>query len=135
VNGALIADGITSSGINIGTLRSGEEATVKFSARVDANAVPSWGHVVVVNTIQVQATGVAHFSSQLRVTLGSNLALGSIGQIQTGPADSILLALLVSALATGLYAAYTRTNIFSRRFALATIRRKTENAEGPNVLK
>lgn len=135
VNGVVSSDGITTSGLDIDSLKAGREATVKFSVKVDASAVPFWGQVVVINNAQVRADGVSTLAAQMRITLGSNPVLGSVGQVPTGPADSILLALLISALVTGIYAVYTRTDLFGRRFALATIQKTTENAEHPNFLK
>ena len=96
---------------------------LKFSVRVDAAYVPAWGTVLVNNTAQVRADGLAVMSVQFPITLGQNLTLATASAVKTGPADSVWLALLISLLVTGAYAAYTRTDVFGRRTALAEVSR------------
>jgi len=134
LNGYEVADGITSSGISIGSLAPNTEAAVKFSVRVDGAYVPSWGAVVVKNTANVRADGMALMAVQFPVTMGQNLNVATISQVKTGPADSAWLALLISLLVTGTYAAYTRTDVFGRRTALAEVSRLSRTP-GPNFSK
>ncbi len=122
INGYGTGDGITSSGINIGSLTSGQTSVVKFSVVVEAGSVPTMGQVTISNTAQVRADGSNSVSSTLKLTLGHYLALAGAG-VQTGPADSLLLALAVATLSTGLYAAYTRTARFGRRMTATEIAR------------
>jgi uncharacterized repeat protein (TIGR01451 family) len=122
LNGRIIADGVTSSGINIGSLWPGQEAVVRFSVVVDGAAMPSWGQVDLANVLQVRADGVNTISGRLPITLGSNASLAAVSRVKTGPVDSVLLALLISIVVTGLYALYTDTLLFQRRFTLARLR-------------
>jgi uncharacterized repeat protein (TIGR01451 family) len=123
VNGYVVADGITSSGINVGTLNPNSETAVKLSVRVDGAYVPVWGTITVNTTAQVRADGLSAMSAQLPITLGQNLNITTVSAVKTGPADSLWLALLVSAVITAAYAAYTRTDLFGRRMALAEVNR------------
>ncbi|MCC6934474.1 MAG: DUF11 domain-containing protein [Candidatus Yanofskybacteria bacterium] len=134
VNGYAVADGITSAGISVGTLSPSTDTVIKFSVRVDEASVPSWGQVVVNASAQVRADGVGTMSAQLPITLGQRLSIATASSVQTGPTDSIVLALLIAALVTGLYAAYTRSAIFGRRMAFAEIGRLSRSA-GLNFLK
>ena len=95
---------------------------MKFSVVADAGSVPTWGEVIVINRAQTRADNAAIVSAQNSVTLGKYLSLASASGVQTGPVDSVLLSLLVAALAAGGYAMYTRTGAFGRRRALAEIR-------------
>jgi uncharacterized repeat protein (TIGR01451 family) len=120
VNGIVVADGITSSGIAIGAIAPNSVTTVKFSVRVDSAYVPSLGTVTLNNIAQVRADGLGTMSVQTPVTIGMTIA--AISSVKTGPADAMWLALLVAMLATGAYAMYTRTDLFGRRMAIAEIK-------------
>lgn len=131
LNGVVVGDGITSSGINIGTLNAGQEAIVKFSVVISPSVVPVVGRVIVRDTLQVRADGVATLSVQLPVGLST---IWFIAGVQTGPADSIVIAALFGALMTVMYGMYTRTDIFGRRYALASIRQQMQAKSTPNFL-
>lgn len=134
LNGYVTADGITSSGINIGSLAPNATATIKFSVRVDGAFVPTFGTVTVNNSAQVRADGVATMSSQLPITLSQNASIAAVSTVKTGATDSALVALLVALVATGAYAAYTRTDSFGRTMALAEVQKLSKTA-GPNFVK
>ncbi len=134
LNGYVTADGITSSGINIGSLAPNATATIKFSVRVDGAFVPTFGTVTVNNVAQVRADGVATMSSQLPITLSQNASIAAVSTVKTGATDSALIALLVALVATGAYAAYTRTDSFGRTMALAEVQKLSKTA-GPNFVK
>lgn len=121
LNGTVVGDGITSSGLNVGTLYGNQENTIKFSVTVDSAYVPGWGQVDVASTAQARADGANTVSATLPISLGQSY-LATIARVKTGPADSFLLALFVSMLMTGIYAMYTRTELFGRRVALAEVR-------------
>lgn len=128
LNGYEVADGITSSGIFVGTLSPNSETVLKFSVRVDGAYVPSWGIITVNNSAQVRADGLAVMAVLFPITMGQNLNLATVSAVKTGPADSLWLALLASLLVTGTYAAYTRTDVFGRRTALAEVGRLSRTA-------
>ena len=130
----MTADGITSTGINIGTVSPFAESVIKFSVRVDSAYVPTWGTVTVNAIAQARADGITTRSVSLPIILGQNASIGTISQVKTGPADSLWMALMVALLATGAYAAYTRSEVFGRRMALAEVSTLTRTA-GPNFLK
>jgi uncharacterized repeat protein (TIGR01451 family) len=127
VNGRVVGDGITTSGINIGTLSPYSDTVVKISVRVSEGAVPSWGTVTVNNTAQARADGLGSLTSLLPITLGTNASITAVAAVQTGPMDSVLMALFAALLVTGLYAAYTRTDMFGRRVAVAEVARLTRS--------
>jgi len=135
LNGVLVADGITSSGLNIGTLWPNQEVVVRFSVMVDPNSVPGWGQVTVLNTAQVRADNAYSVSASLPVTLGTAQSIAAISRVKTGPADSILLALLAGMAAAGLYGLYTTTDFFGRRYELAKLRDLVGRAHAPNFLR
>jgi uncharacterized repeat protein (TIGR01451 family) len=123
LNGYIVGDGITSTGLNIGSLVPGQEAVIRFSALVDAAFVPSSGQVSTTMTVQTRADGTSTTTGSMKVTFGLAPTAVFAGGIQTGPADSLLLALAIAALTTGLYGAYTRTGRFGRRMAVAEVAR------------
>jgi hypothetical protein len=123
LNGYVTADGITGSGLNIGTVYGNGDAIVKFSARVASGTTPSWGTVTVSDTAQARADGAGTVSARLVVSLGLVDVITAASGVKTGPAESVLLALVIALLATAGYAAYSRTSLFGRRFALAQIGR------------
>lgn len=135
LNGYEVADGVTSSGINVGTLSPNSETVVKLSVLVNGAYVPTWGTVTVNNIAQVRADGLAVMVVLFPITMGQNLNLATASTVKTGPADSLWLALLVSMLVTGAYAAYTRTDVFGRRFVLVHIKRSVNAKLAPNFLR
>jgi uncharacterized repeat protein (TIGR01451 family) len=134
LNGYATADGITSSGINVGSLAPNATATIKFSVRVDGAFVPTFGAVTVNNIAQARADGVATMSSQLPIALSQTANISAVSGVKTGPADTALVALLIALVTTGAYAAYTRTDAFGRAMALAEVQKLRKTA-GPNFVK
>ncbi len=119
LNGYVTADGITSSGLNIGALGPNQEAIVRFSVRADGSTLPTWGTVSVFDTAQARADSNGTVSAQVQLNLGGFIS--SVSSVKTGPADSLLLALIIAALATGIYAVYAQSDLFGKRMALAEI--------------
>ena len=123
LNGYVHANGVTSSGINVGTLTPGIDTVVKFSVRVDDAYVPAWGTVTVNSTAQARADGLSTLSASLPITLGRTASIAAVSGVKTGPADSLWLALMAALMVTGGYAAYTRSDLFGRRMTLAEVSR------------
>jgi len=128
VNHYVVGDGVTTSGINVGTLSPYSDTVVKLSVRVSEGSVPTWGTVTVNNTAQVRADGLGTLSSQLPITIGTNASIAAVSAVKTGPADSVWMALMAALLVTGMYAAYTRSDIFGRRMAFAEVSRMSRSA-------
>lgn len=121
LNGYVVADGVTSAGLNVGTVSPSSDTVIKLSVRVDGAYVPASGTITVNNIVQARADGIVTRSASLPITLGQNASIATISTVKTGPADSLWLALAAAFLATGVYAGYTRTNLFGRRMAHAEI--------------
>ena len=124
VDGRIVRDSITSSGLNIGTVYPGQRVVVRFAAAIAPHAVPVWGQIELSDNAWVRADNAAAAAVRLPITLGGQASLAAISRIKTGPIDSILLALLASIVTTGLYAMYTNTELFEKRFARARLGRQ-----------
>jgi uncharacterized repeat protein (TIGR01451 family) len=121
INGFVTADGITSNGINIGSLAPQQEVAVKFSVRVEHVAIPPFGEVVTNTTAQARADGVMLRTAQLPITLGKKGLITTAVGIPTGPVDSVFMAMLAASVAAAGYATYAFSVRGQRRFALAEI--------------
>jgi uncharacterized repeat protein (TIGR01451 family) len=114
-------DGVTGSGLNLGDLAPGRQVIVRFRAVLaDATFFPI-GTTTLTNVANAQALGVSVSAftnvtgnAQLLVTRAST---GPVTQVPTGPAESAVLALIVSAIVTLLYVGYTATDAFRRHEA------------------
>jgi len=129
LNGYVVADGVTTTGLYVGTLADGQEATIKFSATVQNGAVPTAGSITVYDNAQTRADGTTAVSARIAVTLGSRLAIAQISTVKTGPTDSLVYALSIAVLMTGMYALYTRSPLFAKRTALAEIGRLSRQSD------
>jgi uncharacterized repeat protein (TIGR01451 family) len=113
LNGSPIADTLATSGVNIGTLAQGAEALVTFQGRVGAPSQFSAGRTNLVNTVYARADGISELMAQLPIVV--ELTVAPVTEVETGPGDSALLALAVSAIITLLYVGYTGTEVYRRR--------------------
>ncbi len=59
VNGSAVGDGITGSGINIGTLSAGQSKTITFEVNVDKESKFTRGDTTLVNTAYVRADNIS----------------------------------------------------------------------------
>lgn len=123
IDGTVIGDGITSSGIHLGSLGVGHSKTIGFSVMIDSLQVPAYGTRTVYNTAQVRADNTDTEISRLAVHLGVNGVLGTAAIVQTGTGDTALIALAVAMAATGLYALYAGSALFERRYAQTGLRK------------
>jgi uncharacterized repeat protein (TIGR01451 family) len=122
IDGESAPDGITSTGINLGTMVPNRVIAVRISAQVEPGYVPSSGSSVVYNTAQVRGDNAGTAASQLPVTLGSGASVTTASSVKTGAGGSVALATLAGLLAALAYARYTRSETFNRRYALARAR-------------
>ncbi len=96
LNGYLIGDGITYSGVNIGTLSSGQEATLRFFAKVNSGV----SNTTINNTAQAKADNTpTAYSSAAVINIGTGYVLGAL-TVKTGAASMTIYAFLAAALIT-----------------------------------
>ena len=111
VDGTSVADGIVFGGISVGDLIPGRSVVVRFRTTVQSSAVSSE------NVAYARAVNSAlQWSDSATILIAS--PTGSpfeITQVQTGPGEASVLALIVSAIVTLMYVGYTSTDTFRRR--------------------
>jgi uncharacterized repeat protein (TIGR01451 family) len=132
VNNNIVQDGVTGGGINIGSLAFGQEAIVRFSALIAPGTTFPNGNLTVINTAYVRADNLPTMTAQMSV---SRTSIGTVAGVQTGPGESLLLALLLSAAMTYGYMAYTGTPLFNRRDAMAKVRHYGASVERLNFMR
>lgn len=121
LNGVAVNDAlISSSGLNIGSLDPNQEAIVRFSGRVSPGNQLPLGTSTAINTVRLTADGVPEITAQLPIIIINGIA--GVTQVQTGPGESLAVALAVALLVTLMYVTYTRTGTFKRRELKATIK-------------
>jgi uncharacterized repeat protein (TIGR01451 family) len=127
VDGIVVSDDLTTSGLNLGALSPGVTKTIRFSAMVDSSVVPTWGTRTLYNTAQVRTDDSGVEVSRLPIILGHNGVLGAAAGVNTGTQDSLLIAFAVALAVTGLYAVYAGSG------SLGRLRRKELNFLRQNV--
>jgi uncharacterized repeat protein (TIGR01451 family) len=117
IGGVVMADVLTSTGLSLGTLIAGQEVIVTFSGTVaQASALPA-GTTTVLNTVTVTATNVPTLSAQLPIIITNGPV--TIPPVDTGPGETTVLALIISAIITLLYVGYTSSDTYRRHEASA----------------
>ncbi|MEK9158125.1 MAG: isopeptide-forming domain-containing fimbrial protein, partial [Patescibacteria group bacterium] len=104
LNNTIIGEGITYGGVNIGTLYSGQQATVKFFARVNPNVTVNQ---IITNTANARADNVPLTNSQpVQITInGAKIIMGAL-YVPTGPTtDVFALAGFGGLISSALYVA------------------------------
>ncbi len=123
VNGVKIpANTVASTGIPLGSLGAGQELVVVFWAQslYGSTVADAYGEVRVI----ARASGASERAGTLQVVfLRASSPTSGPATVPTGPADGILLALVISASVTLIYASYTHTRIYVSRQARAVGRR------------
>jgi len=114
-NGSTPANGdaLVTSGVNLGTLGIGAEILVTFQGKLAGASAFATGTSTLINTAYAQADGIGPLMAQLPVIVRNGLP--PVVEVPTGPGESTLLALIVSAIITLLYIGYTSTDMFRRR--------------------
>lgn len=116
LNGQPTSDNLVSGGINIGDLDPSEEAIVRFLGRVaPANQLPE-GTTTLINIARTWADDIPTLQAQLPIVI-TNRPI-DIPPVSTGPGETTVLALIISAIMTLMYIGYTSTSTFRRREAL-----------------
>jgi len=109
------ADSLTAAGLSLGTMAPGQEVTVTFQGKVAAGSQLPAGTTTVINTVTVSATGVPTISAQLPIIISNGGVV--IPPVETGPGETTVLALIISAIITLLYVGYTSTDTYRRHEA------------------
>jgi len=125
IDGILAGDGLTSGGLNIGSLNPGQEKIVRFSGKVASASSLPVGTTSVINTAQLDQPLLI---AQLPIVIINGIVAGA-GTVPTGAEDSVLAALLVSLLITLMYVAYTRTQLFKTRELKTLIKKHRGNED------
>jgi uncharacterized repeat protein (TIGR01451 family) len=115
INGTVASDALMSSGLPLGTLAPGQEVIVIVSGRIAASAQLPAGVTTLLNTAQAAASGIPTLAAQLPVIITNSALI--IPPVSTGPGESTVLALIISAIITLLYVGYTGTDTYRRREA------------------
>ena len=98
LNGNLVANGITGSGINIGSLSSNQQASIRLFATVDT-ITPGQSRTMI-NTSQVRADNLSTINSnQVVVNANEGVVLGALN-IKTGASSPFYLSLIVGLFST-----------------------------------
>ncbi len=98
VNGNIVSNGITGSGINIGSLAQNQEEIVRLSATVDP--VPAGQSRTLINVSQVRADNIATSNSnQVSVVINQGVVLGALN-VKTGGSSALYIAMVTGFLST-----------------------------------
>jgi len=109
IDGALTGDGVTSGGLNIGTLSPYQERVIKFNVVVAKSASGS-----LINTVQAHGDNVPAVSAQLPINISTGKVLGITTKVATG-AGTVLFSSILSAILAGLMLVYGRSYFAQRR--------------------
>ena len=122
VNGTQVADGITGSGINVGTLYPNQEAIIRLNGVVTGASYFSKGVTSLTNTAYTRADNFGEIYAQLAITIYNGSVLGGMSNVPpTGAGDLTAITFGLGAVLTMFYMAYTKTGIFRKREALSII--------------
>ncbi|PIR41912.1 MAG: hypothetical protein COV30_01165 [Candidatus Yanofskybacteria bacterium CG10_big_fil_rev_8_21_14_0_10_37_15] len=112
LNGIVTANGITGTGLNIGSLASNQEAVIKFSAIVNTGTIITAGTTVTLTNIsQARAENYSQIiSNPVVITLGGLGIVAGALDIKTGASGTFLIPLLIVFFASLLF--FFRSAIF-----------------------
>ena len=97
LNNYIVADGIISGGINIGTLAPNQEALVRFNAVVSNTGYWARGITNITNTGYSKADNVSEISVQLPISIANGVSfIARATRIQTGAGTGAMTAVLAS---------------------------------------
>ena len=105
LNGIIIANGITGSGVNIGSLLLNQEAVVKLYATVNTGTVINAGTTVTLtNVSQARADNYSQIvSNPVTITLGGLGVVAGALSVKTGASGTIVISALIAIIATTLF--------------------------------
>ncbi|HUO75891.1 MAG TPA: hypothetical protein VMU12_03190, partial [Candidatus Paceibacterota bacterium] len=111
IDGATAPDGVVNTGITLASIGPSQFHRTVFNVKIDASMFPVGSSQAIVR-VNASASGITPQSGQLIITITKGVV--QPGAVQTGPADAVLLAFLVSAVTTLLYVSYTHTSVYRR---------------------
>jgi uncharacterized repeat protein (TIGR01451 family) len=111
IDGAPAPDGIVYSGISLGDMPKGTSKLVRFRVNVVGPDFFKAGTTLLTNTGFAKGSDVSEINDVAFVTITKTI----IPPIVTGPGQTTVLALIISAIVTLLYVGYTGTDAFRRR--------------------
>ncbi|MEK7583147.1 MAG: hypothetical protein AAB483_01940 [Patescibacteria group bacterium] len=127
LNGNLVADGIISGGINIGSLAPNQEAIVRFNAVVKYADYFAKGVTPMTNVAYTRADNIGEIHDDLPIKVHNGSVLVGIADPKTGAGSTVALSLaLTVALALG-YMAYTQTGFFRKHEAWSIVGKAKAN--------
>ncbi len=115
-NAPVTVDSVAGGGLALGALGPGQDAVVRFRVRVNGAVFPA-GQSQAILRVQVTTDGVMSSSGSVAVVVNRPIAAGQPGTVNTGPGETTLVALLLSAIMSLLYVSYTHSPAFRRREA------------------
>lgn len=131
INNIITSDGITNSGINIGSLSPNQEVIIRFNARVGSVNEFSSGTTSLTNIARVRADNTAETSTQLYIYVSNGTVAGAsiskVAGVATGTTGSLVMSLLLSGLITFLYMNYAQTGIFKQKEAWKAVRKSVSD--------
>ncbi len=113
VGGISASDVITTTGIPLGVLAPGQESVVTLSGVVTGAAMLPSGTTTIINAATITATGVPSLSAQLPIVIVNGGVV--IPPVSTGPGETTVVALIISALVSLLYVGYAHSDMYRRR--------------------
>lgn len=134
LNNNIVADGVVSSGINIGTLAPYQEAIIKFDVTVNDRYYFQQGTTYLTNVAYARADNTPEVSATLPISLVNGSTIIPATRVQTG-SDSLVISLLVAVLMTLVYLAYSKTNLFKTREAVGVMNRMSNDSNRFNFVK
>lgn len=110
-------DAITTTGLAIGSILSGDIAVVTWVAVADRTSNIVSGPNQYAPSARVLIGGALDAQAYMSVTVYGTGGSSPVSEIPTGPGSAILIALLTAAALTLLYSGYTRSPTYRRREA------------------
>ena len=115
LNGQPTSDTLVSGGVNIGLLVPGQEGVIRFLGRIAAANVLPEGTTTLINIARTWADNIPPLEAQLPIVITNHPI--TVPPVDTGPGETVALAIIISSVVTLLYVGYTSTDAFRRREA------------------
>ncbi len=123
IDGQSRPDANIETGISLGNMQAQQERIIRFSALMrDPASLGTLGRTII-NRAQARADSIPLIVAELPIFLPGVISL--VAQVQTGPAETLFLALALGSFAGAAYAAYVHTNRFRTREAQGLVKEQT----------
>lgn len=127
ISGVSASDVIATTGIPLGVLAPGQEVVVTLSGVVTGAAMLPSGTTTIINAATITATGVPSLSAQLPIVIVNGGVV--VPPVSTGPGETTVVALIISALVSLLYVGYAHSDAYRRREVTDIARRAQSEGE------